>query len=125
MRTSYNSIDNLQGVVNLDDRKSVKSDIKSQVSKNTRTDKVQSLSMENREKITLTGILNVESFNEFEIVLETVLGMLTIKGGAMHMSKLNLESGDLIIDGSINSCVYSEKQDLKTKGAGFLSKLFK
>lgn len=125
MRISYNSIDNLQGVVNLDDRKSVKSDIKSQVSKNTRTDKAQSLSMENREKITLTGISNVESFNEFEIVLETVLGMLTIKGVSMHMSKLNLDSGDLIIDGSINSCVYSEKQDLKIKGAGFLSKLFK
>lgn len=109
----------------MDDRKNVKPEAKSQLVKNVRTDKDHSLSLDSRQKITLTGILDVESFNEFEIMLETVLGMLTVKGTAMHMSKLNLETGDLVIDGSINSCVYSEKQDLKTKGAGFLGKFFK
>lgn len=90
-----------------------------------RTDKNHVLTLENREKMTITGVLNVESFNETEIILETVQGILDIKGASMHMSRLNLETGDLRIDGRIDSFVYSEKQDLKTKGAGFLSKLFK
>jgi sporulation protein YabP len=100
----------------------MRGEIKPQV---VRGEKKQSLTIEDREKMVLTGVLNVESFNETEIVLETELGMLVIKGTTLHMSKLNLESGDLCVDGGINSCVYSEKQDLKTKSAGILSKLFK
>lgn len=106
----------------MDDRKN---DMKSREVKAAKIDKDQMISLENRQKLTLTGILNVESFNEMEIVLETVLGMLNIKGTSMHMNKLNLDTGDLVIDGEINSLMYSEKKDIKTKGAGFLSKLFK
>lgn len=109
----------------MDDRKSPKLDAKSQPSKNLRAERSHNLIIENRQKMTLTGILNVESFNEQEIILETSLGMLTVKGTSLHMNKLNLESGDLCIDGDVNSCIYSDKQDLKTKGAGFFSKLFK
>lgn len=102
-----------------------KNNIKSQVQRRMREDKKHSFSMDNRNKMALSGILNVESFNEQEIVLETELGILAIKGSDLHMSKLNLETGDLMIDGSIDSCIYSEKQDLKAKGAGILSKLFR
>jgi sporulation protein YabP len=122
---SYNSIEYFQGVNYMDDRKNPKPDIKSQTSKNERAERSHNFIMENRQKMTLTGILNVENFNEQEIILETELGMLSVKGTSLHMNKLNLESGDLCIDGDVNSCIYSEKQDLKTKGAGFFSKLFK
>jgi sporulation protein YabP len=109
----------------LDDRKNIKSDTKSQTARVVRTDKNHNLVIEDRQKMTLTGVINVENFNELEIVLETELGILTIKGTSLHMSRLNLESGELMIDGSIDSCIYSEKHDMKTKGASFFSKLFK
>lgn len=109
----------------MEDKNSLKGDMKSQIQRRARGDRTHNFSLEDRHKMILSGILNVESFNELEIVLETELGMLTIKGAQLHMSKLNLETGDLVIDGGIDSCVYSEKQDLKTKGAGILSKLFK
>ena len=106
----------------MDDRKNMKVTM---VQKAATEEKSHNIIIENRRKMNLSGIANVESFNELEIVLETQLGILTIKGMSLHMSKLNLETGDLIIDGSVDSCVYSERQDLKTKGAGFLGKLFK
>lgn len=109
----------------MDNRKNPKPDAKSQASQNLRSESNHNMIIENRKKMTLTGILNVESFNEQEIILETVLGMLAVKGVSLHMNKLNLESGDLSIDGDVNSCIYSQKQDFKTKGAGFFSKLFK
>jgi sporulation protein YabP len=104
----------------LEDRNNLKSD-----TRKMRGDKTHCITIDNRNKMSISGVIYVDSFNELEIVLETELGMLTIKGASMHMNKLNLESGDLLIDGNIDSCIYSEKQDIKTKGAGILSKLFK
>lgn len=109
----------------MDDRKNLKGDIKTQVHRAAGENRDQNLSVENRQKTTVSGVLNVYSFNEAEIVVETIIGVLTIKGSMMHMSKLNLETGDLIIEGNFDSCSYSEKQDLKTKGSGFLSKMFR
>lgn len=106
----------------MDDRKP---DMKPAGIKGIRTEKNHLMSIDNRQKVILTGINNVQNFNETEIALETVMGLLTIKGSSLHMSRLNLETGDLVIDGQVDSFVYSEKQDIKTKGAGFLSKLFR
>ncbi len=118
-RNTYNSIEHFREVFVLDDRKN---DTKYQ---GLKTEKNHVLRLENRERMDLTGVLNVESFNEAEIVLETVQGVIDIKGKSMHISRLNLETGDLIIDGQFESFVYTEKQDVKAKGAGFLGKLFK
>jgi len=109
----------------LDDRSNLKNEIKSLSQRHFRGDRSHNLTIEGRKRMVLTGILNVESFNELEIVVETELGVLSIKGNSLHMSKLNLETGDLAIDGSIDSCTYKEKQDFKTKGKGILNKLFK
>jgi len=108
------------GGIILDDRNNIRSDLRKM-----RTERSHIVSIDNRKKMAVSAVLNVESFNEMEIVLETEMGMLTIKGSSLHMSKLNLDTGDLLIDGNIDSCVYSEKQDFKTKSAGFLSKLLK
>lgn len=109
----------------MDDRKNIKADIKSQIYRTQGENREQNLNIENRQKVTVSGVLNVYSFNEAEIVVETTIGVLNIKGSMMHMSKLNLEAGDLIIEGNFDSCSYSEKQNLKTKGSGFLSKMFR
>lgn len=81
-----------------------------------------SLIMENRKSLTATGVSNVDSFDEDTIVAYTDLGELIVKGRGLHISKLNLETGEMNLDGEINSVSYSENQSVNT---GFFSKLFK
>ena len=79
--------------------------------------------LENREKMSLSGVLDVDIFNPDMVVVQTEMGMLTIKGIDLHISKLNLESSELSLEGEINSCIYSEKTG--TNGGSLLSKIFK
>ncbi len=81
--------------------------------------------MENREKLSISGVEHVNSFNSELITLETVAGAMTIKGYDLDVNKLNLEDGNVIIQGNIYSMVYSEKDSFANKGSGFLGKLFK
>ncbi len=65
--------------------------------------------MENREKIAVTGVIDVISFDEDVIVSETEMGVLIIKGENLHVNSLNLEKGEMDIDGSVFSLNYEEK----------------
>lgn len=67
------------------------------------------LTLENREKLTLTGVSDVDSFNEEEIKAICSDGELTVKGELLHVEELNLESGILTVSGKIVSLTYSEK----------------
>lgn len=83
------------------------------------------VTMEKREKISITGVLDVISFDEEMIVAETEMGALILKGINLHVNKLNLEKGDLDIDGEIYSLTYEENGSIgKDKGSLF-SKIFK
>ncbi len=66
--------------------------------------------MENRKKLTLTGVQDVESFDENTVLLETDLGELTIKGTDLHILGFNKETGDLDMEGMIYAFVYSDTQ---------------
>ena len=81
-----------------------------------------SLIVENRKSLTATGVSNVDSFDEDTIVAYTDLGELIVRGKGLHISKLNLETGEMNLDGEINSVSYSDNQSAST---GFFSKLFK
>lgn len=85
--------------------------------------KNQNIILENRSKLSITGVLQVESFNENTIVLKTVKGGITIKGDNLNVGKLNIEDGNVIIQGSINEIIYNNK-DSQAKG-NFIGKLFK
>ena len=61
------------------------------------------LIMENREKLSVTGVLNVISFDEDMIVAETEMGILVIKGEYLNMNSLSLEKGEIDIDGTVYS----------------------
>ena len=74
-----------------------------------------SLSLENRKKLTLTGIVEVISFDDQKISLNTKLGNLSIKGEALKMNKLDVQNGDVIITGTISSMIYSGKNVVKNK----------
>lgn len=82
----------------------------------------QNIMLEDREKMTVTGVEHVESFNENTIVLSTVKGGMIIKGDGMNISKLNIEDGSVRIEGIINSLNYTAK-DVTTKN--IIGKLFK
>ena len=67
------------------------------------------LTLENREHLTLTGISDVDSFNEEEINAISPCGELTIKGELLHIEELDLEAGTVSVSGKVTSLLYSEK----------------
>lgn len=85
----------------------------------------QNLILENREKLNITGILDVLSFDDQIIIVETTLGLLTIKGEDLKINKLNIETSDLIIEGLINNLAYSGNSDSPKKSGNLLGKIFK
>ncbi len=82
------------------------------------------LILNNRRTCNLTGINDVLSFDENEIILETDQGMLMIKGNELHVSRLTLDKGEVDIDGRIDSFTYSEQSGMGAKGESLLSRLF-
>ncbi len=87
--------------------------------------KTHNLIIENRERLSLSGVIDVESFNDECVVVETDLGSLIIRGEDLHISKLNLDSSELNIEGDIISCEYIDSAGTKSKGLGFLGKMFR
>ena len=87
--------------------------------------KTQNLILENRERLSISGVVDVESFNDECVIVETELGMLVVRGEDLHINKLNLDNSELNIEGEIISCEYSDRESSKSKGLGFLGKMFK
>ena len=81
------------------------------------------LIMENRAKLSLTGVKDIHSFDDELVLVETEMGILTIKGSDLKMNKLNIENNELIVEGKILALVYSDNETLK-KGNMF-GKIFK
>lgn len=77
--------------------------------------KNQTLTLENREKLSVTGVVDVESFNEESIVAVTDLGVLIIRGADLHINKLNLDSNELVVEGDIFSLEYGDGETGKSK----------
>lgn len=83
------------------------------------------LDLMNRGKGSVTGIQDVVAFDENQIVLDTDMGLLTIKGKDLHVSRLTLEKGEIDIEGQADSLVYSSSESFKKTGQSLLSRLFK
>ncbi len=79
--------------------------------------------LEDRQRLMLTGVTDVDRFDEKLVVLFTQLGELVIKGTDLHVNEMSLESGELTVQGDICSLTYGEKDS--TKKLGFLGKLFR
>lgn len=80
--------------------------------------------LNNREKGTITGILDVLSFDENTIVLDTDMGLLTIRGKDLHVSRLTLEKGEIDIEGRTDSLTYSSNEAHRKSGQSLLARLF-
>ena len=81
------------------------------------------VNIDNRERITVTDVADVESFNEEIVFLTLKNGGLIIRGENLHIQKLDLEEGRVLILGAIGSAVYTERKDKQEKG--FLKKILK
>lgn len=76
------------------------------------------ISLEGRSKLTVTGVRDVESFDETLVVLDTVRGVLVVRGRDLHLQMLSLDGGQAAVDGTVDALIYEEER--KT---GFFSRL--
>ena len=86
--------------------------------------KAHKLVLNNRRCGNLTGVSDVLSFDENEIILETDQGMLMMKGKELHVSRLMLDKGEVDIDGRIDSVPYSEQGSRTERTESLLGRLF-
>ena len=77
--------------------------------------------MEGREKLSISGVVDVQSFDEDQVLLETVRGMLVVRGQGLHVERLQLEAGELIVEGEVGCLEYDDS--VQPRG-GFFSRLF-
>lgn len=82
------------------------------------------VSLRNRESLGVEGVINVESFDNTEVVVETDAGVLFVRGEELHIKELNLETGMLQLTGHVHALEYAG-DGLSKKGRGLLGKLFK
>lgn len=80
-----------------------------------------SVNIENRERISVTGVKRVDSFDESEVSAHLESAQVSVYGQGLHISRLDLDNGILIVDGFISGVEYSDS-DIKS---GFLSRIFK
>lgn len=96
----------------LDERKAVSTSV------------IQNLILENRGKLSISGVLDVLSFDDQVVMVETELGLLTVKGENLSINKLSIDTSEVIVEGDISYLAYSDKETDKSKG-NFMSKIFK
>lgn len=84
---------------------------------------VQNIVLENRQKLNASGVRDVLSFDDQVVIIETELGLLTVKGENLKINKLNIDTSEVIVEGKINNLSYSQNQS-KSEG-GLFGKIFK
>lgn len=75
------------------------------------------LHLDGREKLKITGVENVDSFEETCAVLQTGEGLLTVDGENLHIERLDVDKGEVEMDGRVYGLYYTEESPLK-KGKG-------
>jgi len=79
--------------------------------------------MENRRKLSISGVNDIQSFDEDNVILHTNFGSLTIKGSDFHLDALSVDSGEMNMEGNVFSIIYSQKADKNDES--LFSRLFK
>ena len=79
------------------------------------------LSLDGRNRLTMTGVTEVESFDESMVVLHTTRGVLIVRGQSLHLQQLSLDGGQVHVDGTVDSLTY---EDPVQRPGGFFARLF-
>ena len=89
--------------------------------KNPTVHRPHSVILEERTKLTVTGVDEVLSFDVSEVTMRTSRGSLIVRGSELHVGKLAIDTGELGIDGTVSELLYEEEQQ---RGEGFWARLF-
>lgn len=79
--------------------------------------------MENREVLSITGVKDVGSFNDREVTVFTEGGGMTVDGAGLHITKLDLDDGQIVVEGEI--CAIEYDDDAPAQRGSFLSRVFR
>ena len=79
--------------------------------------------LDSRKVMSITGVTDVDGFDEHTIVLATTCGIMTVHGNSLHINKLNIDEGSLDIEGTIDAVQYSDVTAMQ-KGS-WISRMFK
>jgi sporulation protein YabP len=85
------------------------------------------LTLVNREQAQISGVLHLATFDDEQVVLDTELGTLTLKGEDLHIKQLDLDAGRLSVEGLVTSVLYGPGKGRtgRQKGRGLLDRLLK
>lgn len=87
--------------------------------------KSHKLTLDNRKRTALTGIKDVVAFDVNQVLLESSMGMILIKGADLKVTRLSLEKGEVDVDGHVDSLTYSEVKAYGEKGKSIIKRMFK
>lgn len=87
--------------------------------------RAHALTLENRARLTVTGVTRIVSCDELGATLQTPLGDLTIGGQGMQVSELSVRTGEVHISGQIEYLQYTENQQSKKQSGGLLARLLR
>lgn len=73
--------------------------------------KIHSVILEQRQRLNMSGVRQVVGFEDDTVVLDTEMGILTVRGGGLKIGAFSTESGDINIEGNISALIYSEKEN--------------
>lgn len=93
--------------------------------KNINNNVIQNLVLENREKLSISGVIDVLSFDDQVVIVETELGLLTIKGENLRINKLSIDTSEVVVEGEIYNLAYSENDLNDKKANSIFNKIFK
>lgn len=93
-------------------------------SSSVRTERDHSLQINNRKTIELSGVKEVDSFDQEEFLLETVMGYLVVRGQNLQLQNLDVNEGKVTIKGKVYELAYVDEHE-QGAAKGFFSKLFK
>lgn len=79
--------------------------------------------VEGRKRVTVSGVEDVESFDENAIIMSTTQGVLILRGAELRIERLSLDTGDVAIEGIVDRLEYED--DVKQQGGGLFGRLFK
>lgn len=82
------------------------------------------ITIQERNKLAVGGVIDVFAFDEVQVDIETVRGMLLIQGEDLHITRLSLDKGELELEGLVHSISYHDNHVSKP-GGSFFGKLFK
>lgn len=74
----------------------------------TQGEQQHSLILKGRGKLSVSGVVDVQSFDETLVSMETTLGLLLVRGSGLHIERLSLDGGELELEGEIDSMEYEE-----------------